>query len=461
MSHQGFTSTFKEFKQRFYSKIGDASCFNVQNINLLKVVLDGLKVQYSLRGKVNHYFNRPAIIFFAYLFKKAILTYLTRKVFRTSINHNNDSKILIGFSSRCVEENSKNYSLDFQHFFNAFGRNKFCYIIEEKNDINADCNLNDIQFGFNFLAKNNIKLYFEIKRFVKKIKGQWEVKEYLDIQIACFLFFVQYLKWDYFFKNKLILKAIIEQHYHREGFILACRKHGVGVIELQHGLIANEDIFYVFPYQVSGVIDKALFPDKIFVFGDYWKQVLLNGCEYKDEQIINSGYFQYKKNAVNQLLFSKEAVKNRILITTQYSIETYFIEYVKKISPLLDHNWEIILKPHPVENTNTYAELSTLTNVKIMQGDLDCLILNCEFVISIFSTTIFDAVRLNKVAFSLYFPLFSDYVNGIIESGAAYLLLPEDNPVERFNNATKKKKSNNFYSELDIETCRTMIFNTQ
>ena len=41
MSHQGFDKTFKEFKEDFYSKIGDGSCLNVLDINLLK----GLSMQ--------------------------------------------------------------------------------------------------------------------------------------------------------------------------------------------------------------------------------------------------------------------------------------------------------------------------------------------------------------------------------------------------------------------------------
>ena len=63
MSHQGFNITFKEFKEQFYSKIGDASCFNVLDINLIKIVLDGLKVKYNQRGNYADYLSKPILFF--------------------------------------------------------------------------------------------------------------------------------------------------------------------------------------------------------------------------------------------------------------------------------------------------------------------------------------------------------------------------------------------------------------
>ncbi|MGL4599152.1 MAG: hypothetical protein ACRCYO_16650, partial [Bacteroidia bacterium] len=45
--------TFTEFKSDFYSRFSDPTVFDCGDMNLLKVVLDGLKVRYAERGPVN------------------------------------------------------------------------------------------------------------------------------------------------------------------------------------------------------------------------------------------------------------------------------------------------------------------------------------------------------------------------------------------------------------------------
>lgn len=464
MSHQGFTGTFKEFKQQFYSTIGDGSCLNVMDINLLKVILDGLKIRYSSRGKVAHYFDKHFIVMYLYLFINIFSNCFKRRVLKKKIIESKKADVLIGFSNRYVKENSKTYSLYFQKIFNEFGRENFCYVTEDISNVNADFDVNDLTFGFNFLSLKNIKLYFKIRKLLKNIKYKWTPIEFLDIQIACFIFYINYLKWDFFFKHKKISVAIIEQHYHREGFILACRKRGIIVNELQHGLIAEEDIFYVIPHQVSEIISKALFPDNIFVYGTYWKSLLLKGCEFKEKQIKELGFYHYEGKTKEEDRDLGLEAKKQILITTQYSAEKYFIDYVKKISPLLTNEWQIILKPHPVEDEKIYMALQELHNVSILQGNLNMLINNCEFLISIFSTTIFDAVRMGKPAFSLYFPIFADYVNGIVMSKAAYPLNFDDDPVKAYEEravTTKDNVQNDFYAAFNKKMFMNILFETK
>ncbi|MEO6903353.1 MAG: hypothetical protein ABI315_09380 [Bacteroidia bacterium] len=464
MSHQGFTGTFKEFKDRFYSTIGDGTCLNVLDINLLKVILDGLKIRYSSRGKVSHFFDKHFIVMYVYLFRNIIFDFFKRRALKKKIIKSKKSNVLIGFSNRYVEENFKNYPLYFQKIFNEFGRENFCYVTEGKSKVSADFDFNDLTVGFNFLSLRNITLYFKIRKLLKDIKHKWTQIEFLDIQIACFLFYINYLKWEYFFTHKKISVAIIEQHYHREGFILACKKRGIIVNELQHGLIAEEDIFYVMPQQVSEVISKALFPDNIFVYGIYWKNMLLKGCEFKEKQIKELGFYHYESATIRNIKTTDCATKKQILITTQYSAEKYYIDYVKKISPLLTDEWQIIIKPHPVEDEKIYMDLEELHNVSIVQGNLNMLINNCEFLISIFSTTIFDAVRLGKPAFALYFPIFADYVNGIIASKAAYPLNFDDDPVNVYEEialTTKDNVQNDFYTAFNKKMFMNIFLETK
>jgi hypothetical protein len=47
------SQTFSQFKTHFYERVTDFSVFDCEDFNLLKVVLDGLKVDYLKKGILN------------------------------------------------------------------------------------------------------------------------------------------------------------------------------------------------------------------------------------------------------------------------------------------------------------------------------------------------------------------------------------------------------------------------
>lgn len=67
-----------------------------------------------------------------------------------------------------------------------------------------------------------------------------------------------------------------------------------------------------------------------------------------------------------------------------------------------------------------------------------------DFHISIYSTTLFEALKANVNNFCLDYEEFSDYTNQIIESGVAVKLDANELP---YNIDNKNKKSAEFYSE--------------
>lgn len=443
MSHQGFHITFKEFKEDFYSKIGDGSCLNVLDINMLKVVLDGLKVKYSSRGKITEYFNKPLIILLLYYFIKIILDLPKRKRLKKKKADLRIRRNITAFSDRTHKLNGNTYSYYFHNLYERYGRDNFCYIRKQSNSLlNAEIDYSELAFDFKIFSGYNFKLLIALRKHLHALRksGHWSYNEMNNISIAYFLFYNEYVKY-----NSLLLKmnfknAIIDCHYHDEGFILACKRNKVKVIELQHGLISIEDIFFVIPKQVSACIPKAMFADHMMVYGEHWKNILLKGAEYSSEQISVIGYYPFD---VEQE-YKRSNPKKNILITTQYSIASYYIDYVKWLSPRLDLNWEIIVKVHPIESTDIYSELRLLPNVKVTDTNLNTLIEDSEFTISIFSTTLFDSVHHEKPAFALNIDFFKDYVADVVSSNAVYLLQPDEDPVKKFYSIdpTKNKQMN-------------------
>lgn len=452
MSHQGFDITFKEFKEQFYSRIGDGNCFDVLDINTLKVVLDGLKVQYSKRGKISPYLNKSIFLLFIYYFFKILIDLKKRKNFKLKKLKLLKNKYLTAFSDNYYQEDNKKYSIYYENLYRHYGRENFCYIKKSSKDsLTADIELKDLIFSFNIFQKYNFSLLIALKKNLNVLRNskQWNDDELANISIAYFLFINEYFKFDFLLKKMNFKFAFMDGHYHEEAFILACKKNNVKVIELQHGLISKEDIFYVLPKQVNKCISKALFADYIFVYGNYWKEVLLNGAEYSDKQINIIGDYQFEgEKEINP---EKNGLK-KILITTQYSIESYYISYIKSLSYNLDKNWEIIVKIHPVESKEIYSELAQLENVKVTSDNLNKLIDLSEFTISIFSTTLFDSIRRGKPSFALNIDFFKDYVDDIVSTNIIYLLQLNENPIDKFKALDwdkNKVQSNRFYEKFN------------
>jgi len=71
-----------------------------------------------------------------------------------------------------------------------------------------------------------------------------------------------------------------------------------------------------------------------------------------------------------------------------------------------DNNYQIILKPHPAENPITYEKILKeydCSNAKIIQGNLLELIFVSSILVSIFSSTMIDALCLKKPVVKVIF----------------------------------------------------------
>ena len=111
--------SFSDFKNDFYSRISDYSIFDCEEINLLKVVLDGLRVNYNKGNKIGSDFLLHPVLF---NLKNGLRRFRSRndqKNRTVSIclrRHN--QKYLIGFSERItLLSNGEKKSIYFESIF--------------------------------------------------------------------------------------------------------------------------------------------------------------------------------------------------------------------------------------------------------------------------------------------------------------------------------------------------------
>jgi hypothetical protein len=449
--------TYTEFKEEFYSKFEDLALLDCQDFNVLKIVLDGLKVDYLKRGKYKTYLFYPSFIHRLYLFLKRIKS-IKKSRFKELKKYAN-RKYLIVDPARYKKSNDNSVvSTYFHHFYQQLS--DFTSVSEHYNKHQLfDFSLQELhqELMFEPLSKDEIRLRKELKSCYTRITqlNKFSNDDLENIRIAFDQFFKSYRSNDRIIKVLKPELAYLVCHYHKEGLMLALKRNGVKSIELQHGLIAPEDIFYIFPDRVKCIKEKALFADEIWVYGDFWKQRLLKGAEYAENQIKVVGYYQYENRSVpdiiaNQLTLLKND-KKVLLFTSQVTLAKEVSEYLLFLANDIKKkqlDYVIWLKMHPSENKNMYATLDGVDNIVIVEENPEYLFAYANLVVSVFSTTLYDAFRYNLPCFSLYIKEFADYVNSVVESGVAELIYNDQNPIEFLSNSSKANVSE-YYQECD------------
>jgi hypothetical protein len=458
--------TFTDFKKDFYSRVKDLSIFDCEDFNLLKVVLDGLKVRYTDKGTIRTYMFYPGFVYSSYLFaqrlRKKSAVFLKRKM-HARLEETWGRPFLIIDNGRIqYDESGKPVSSYFHNIINLFGGK--CVVVNEK--VRDERVAHDFDYSALFglyalqplnaeehkLRLNLIKSYKGIMR-----SGVFDTYELKNIRIAMDVFFTQYRVWSRFLEtHPKLTHAFPVCHYHREGCILALKRKKIEVIELQHGLIACEDIFYIFPEAIKPIRERALFADRMLVYGEFWKKRLEKGYEYPAQNIDVVGYYLYSNTTiavhVREAIEKAAANKKIILVTTQTFMHDHFMNYVSWLANNIQangHPYIILVKPHPAERPGLYENLDSLPGVKVMSESIDVLFQFASLHISVYSTTLYDAVRFGVPNYSLWVEEYGDYIRSVIDSGVAQLLHDRESPFDKANKPSGTVSPDAFFAPFD------------
>jgi len=457
--------SFTDFKADFYGKVTDFSLFDCADFNALKIVLDGLRVDYISRGPV----KSPIL---GSIIKYEFENMLRRMNAKRSGAKKYTREEIIAFKNRSylisddgrVALDSKGipHSYYFTNLMQSLNETDFLHIIDKKRNEKSTCDLNYellintyLLLPLNKVEKTLIKdIRITYNRII--LSGLFNEKELQNIAFAFQNFYNKYKIWTRFLDeiNPHTMFCIV--HYHNEGKTLAFKRKGVKVIELQHGLIATSDVFYVFPAQTKSIIHKALFADEIWVYGNYWKTVLEKGVEYQSK-IKVAGYYLYDNfseyEAAEKEIDAFADGMKLIIVTTQTTLHKAFIEYTLwLVNDIASRNlpYKILVKTHPLEKQEHYAILHQTAGVKMVNHPLPVLFKKAQLHVTIYSTTLYDGARAGVPGFALYHEQYKDYINEIVQSGVAYPLGQHENPID-FINKLKVVDSGYYYSNFQLE----------
>jgi hypothetical protein len=257
------------------------------------------------------------------------------------------------------------------------------------------------------------------------------------VESAFFVFFESFRRWHALLSiaNPKTLVGIT--HYHNEGCLAAAKLLGIKTIELQHGLISKHDLYYVYPKQYREAVAKGMFPNEIWLFGNFWKRVLANGAEAEFMNPVVIGNFISDTSTV-----SNDNVKeNRVLLCAQKNLSEPYIEWIRTMRDFILPNhpsWKLIVKMHPLESeTKKYQnEASDFVEILPVSSSLNEELKRAKIQVSIYSTTFFDALGMGVKNFSLNEIGFSgNYASEMVAFGVADSLKKSEDVISKFENS--------------------------
>lgn len=238
-------------------------------------------------------------------------------------------------------------------------------------------------------------------QFNKIILNEWGKTSFTHAEIIRRLldFYWQKIFYSLIFKQTqpkyLLLGGVAEF-----SCIAAARENNITTVEFQHGFLDRYHFVYAWSSYAKSYKLKMPLSEKLFLFGDYWKDELLETGYWREELTsVGSVHFDRYRNSVVR----QDNIPCQITLTTQ-GLETenliaFLREFLFEIKGKLEFVFNIKMHPHYDGNFDLYkTAFQDYPNVRIItpnheQSTLG-LIAQSDIHVSIFSTSHYEALGL-------------------------------------------------------------------
>lgn len=373
--------------------------------------------------------------------KRKHITDLLYRVFINSVLFNpfvdnKKSDILIMESGRKYRDEDHYIDIYTEYLSQEFEQKKIPFTRYET-DYNVDNNLFDRKLAVKHLdfvllsikvrkmfLKNNFsanerEIMSKIDHDLKVIFGfTIDVENIFADQIRKFK--AEFFSFEKLFRFKAPKEIFITNSCDKAAMILAAKKNGILVNELQHGLMSDKDVISNFPYTSADTL--LYFPDRFYIWDNV--DMFFGKIPLKADNIIpfkNS----HIENWVRNLEMVPKEDKTILVISQPYGSEDIKGFMIDNISTLSDYS--IIYKMHPAENEEVFMRFKTsfaaATNVRFVNNEesIYMLLKRSKYVLGIYSSALFEAsafdskvILLNLPGVEMSFPLLNNKENKLI-----------------------------------------------
>lgn len=419
-----------EFERRF----PDGKLFEGKNFNYIKLVQHGLS--YAMTEAQDKLLKKnPFSVWSLFKFKSRVNAFRTRKM---NFILKKSEGILFLEGRRKLKLPTGEVISPITHFLReaVLSTEYSWWDTTGAFQTEADFSVKDMSGWFPTTNEIQKEIYFELKGVLQKIKKEevFSSVEFRYVESAFYVFFESFRRWHELLSYARPKTLVGITHYHNEGCLAAANLLGIKTVELQHGLISKNDLYYVYPNQYRAAVSKGMFPNEIWLFGNFWKEVLKKGAESEFMKPIVIGDFTVD-TPMNSLSVEKE---NRVLLCAQKNLSEPYIEWIRfmrdRILPL-HKDWKLIVKLHPLESeVKKYEdEANEFIEVLPISTSLNEELKIAKVQVSIYSTTFFDALGMNVKNYSLVdIGYSSDYSAEMVAQGVAEALTKSEDVIAKF-----------------------------
>lgn len=277
------------------------------------------------------------------------------------------------------------------------------------------------------LYKINSEEMLQIKDLIIKIKDEFLI----EVDIHRMLGRIQNIIWSHkayskcYSKilDKVKPKIIIEvSSYEFNRYLIneLAKERGIMTIELQHGTMGKNALEYNFYTEYN----LSTFPDKMFLFGEYWKR---NTRLPIDKNNILVTGFPYFEKYSGQISKGPKPEKENILFISQGPIGKELSKLAVELNQLIDHNtYQIIYKLHPGEYSYWEREYPWLKNSSIEvvsnnDRNIYYYLQMARYLVAVYSMTVFEALAF-RVKIFIYDSYGKEFTEDLYKSGYAQLI---------------------------------------
>jgi hypothetical protein len=257
---------------------------------------------------------------------------------------------------------------------------------------------------------NGINLKFETFNLIEQL---------IKINVPLILWYIE-------FGKKLIIKEspdrivlINETGLIERSIILASKERNIPCFSIQHGLISKDkgDHLCKLDDDHFEFVPKPPLPDKMFVYGEIFRNILLDISYYQNSQVMDVGNPIWDELSKTIRIFEPINIKKSLKIPTESKILMYSTQPIPDGSNLIlteelfnffetleKKEYFLVVKVHPREKIETYQRynITNLENILFLRDEsLSKLLSISDLLITGFSTTILDALIFNVPAIAV------------------------------------------------------------
>lgn len=297
-------------------------------------------------------------------------------------------------------------------------------------------------------AKNLEKIVYE------QFSVELELKSLLVDQLVWFK--EGYKVYKKYFALKKPKRVYLVCSYGKEFMIQAAHDCGAEVIEIQHGILGPDHMGYSFPYND----EMHYFPDKIYVYGEYWKNVVHFPVHSGNVIVTGNPYYLHQVNNYRD----NEQDAHQVLFISSGG---YGKEMSKAACDLLRGTTEfkVVYKMHPSEFGvwhSLYDELEILTKdeqfnkrMQVVEDGVPLykLFATSKFIVGVNSTALYEALAFNPEIIIMNYATLDD-MEGLIQKYKLPVLANERellNYITTNSDRTKQLLENDyFYKDIEV-----------